>query len=62
MPAPRQVRRTDAEELFGKRLAGEALKLQPQDQDARVAFTSLALEKAIERVGFTSFPAGKRPP
>lgn len=58
-PAPRRVRRTEAEELFGKRLAGEALKLQPQDQDAQEALTSLTLEKAIERVGFTAFPAGE---
>ena len=59
VPAPRPLRRTEAEELFGKRLAGEALKLQPQDQAAQVALTSLSLEKAIERVGFTSFPAGE---
>jgi hypothetical protein len=58
VPAPRQVRRSEAEELFGKRLAGEAMKLQPLDRDARVVLASLSLEKAIERVGFTNFPAG----
>jgi hypothetical protein len=58
VPAPRQVRRSEAEELFGKRLASEALKLQPLDRGAQVALASLSLEKAIERVGFTNFPAG----
>jgi hypothetical protein len=57
-PAPRQVRRSEAEELFGKRLAGEAMTLQPLDRDARVVHASLSLEKAVERVGFTNFPAG----
>ena len=38
-------------------MAREALRLDPNDREAQVAQLSLALEKAVERVGFTSFPA-----
>ena len=48
-PRPRQI--------FGLRFAREALELGPDDRAAQVAQLSLTLEKAIERVGFTSFPA-----
>jgi HEAT repeat protein len=57
VPLPRQVPRTQAEATFGLRLAQEALRLSPGDHEARVVQLSLALEKAVERVGFESFPA-----
>jgi len=56
-PSPREVPRTQAEATVGLRLAEEALRLDPNDREAKVAQLSLALEKAVERVGFTSFPA-----
>jgi HEAT repeat protein len=56
-PSMKEVPRTQAEAAFGLRLANEALQLDPQDREARVVQLSLMLEKAVERVGFTSFPA-----
>ena len=56
-PSPREVPRTEAEAIFGLRFAHEALRLDPNNRDAQVVQLSLALEKAVERVGFTSFPA-----
>jgi hypothetical protein len=56
-PVPREVSRTEAEEILGMRLAKAALRLAPNNRDAQVVQLSLALEKAIERVGFASFPA-----
>ncbi len=57
VPVPNRVTQSDAEAYFGLRLAREALQLDPADVAAQVAFLSLALEKAVERVGFTAFPA-----
>jgi HEAT repeat protein len=57
-PVPRQVSRSDAEALLGLRLARQALRLEPRNFDAQVVLVSVALEKAIERVGFSAFPAG----
>ena len=69
VPAPREVPRTEAEAILGLRFAREALRLDPNDRDAQVAQLSLALEKAIERVGFcissrprTRPPSPRRPP
>lgn len=56
-PAPREVLRREAEAIFGRRFAKDALRLSPGDRSAQVAELSLTLDKAIERVGFTSFPA-----
>ena len=56
-PAPREVSRSEAETIAGLRLAREALRLDPTSRDAQVAQISLALEKAIERVGYAEFPA-----
>jgi len=56
-PSSREVSRTEAEAACGLRLAQEALRLDPNDREAHIAQLSLALEKAVERVGFTSFPA-----
>jgi len=53
----REVPRTQAEATFGLRFAHEALRLDPNNRQARVVQLSLALEKAVERVGFLSFPA-----
>lgn len=56
-PAPREVSRTEAETIAGLRLAREAMRLDPNNRAAQVAQISLALEKAIERVGYAEFPA-----
>ena len=55
-PVAREVPRTEAEGILGLRLARQALQLSPDNRDAQVAQISLALEKAIERVGFSAFP------
>ena len=57
----RQVPRTQAEAIFGLRLAREALRLSPDDRDAQVALLSLTTDKAIERVGSSSFLAQDQP-
>jgi hypothetical protein len=57
-PVPRQVSRSEAEGILGSRLARQALRLDSRNFDAQVVLVSLALEKAIERVGFAAFPAG----
>lgn len=57
VPVPNRATQSDAEAYFGLRLAREALQLDPADRAAQVAFLSLALEKAVERVGFSAFPA-----
>jgi len=57
VPVPRPMRLGEAEGYFGLQLASEALLLQPLDLDAHTASVSLSLEKAIDRVGFNSFPA-----
>jgi len=56
-PVPRELPRTEAEGFRGLRFAREALQLSPLDRDAQVVHISLALEKAVERVGFEAFPA-----
>src|SRR5271157_5663786 len=57
VPVPRPMRLGEAEGYFGLQLASEALLLQPLDLDAHTASVSLSLGKAIDRVGFNSFPA-----
>ncbi|HEX8203975.1 MAG TPA: HEAT repeat domain-containing protein, partial [Isosphaeraceae bacterium] len=56
-PSPRTVARSEAEGILGLRFARQALELDPADRSAQAALLSLALEKAVERVGLTSFPA-----
>ncbi len=56
-PVPRELSRSEAEGILGLRFAHEALELSPKDRDAQVVQISLALEKAVERVGFEAFPA-----
>ena len=55
-PAPRELPHTEAEAIFGLRYGKDVLKLSPNNRTAQVVQLSLAFEKAIERVGFTSFP------
>jgi HEAT repeats len=55
IPTPRDITRTEAEALFGLKLAREALRLDPTSVPAQVAQLSLALDKAIERVGLIGF-------
>ncbi len=57
LPVARSVSRSDAEAYFGLKYAGEALNLEPSNLGAQVAFLSLALEQAVERAGYTDFPA-----
>ncbi|HMB04454.1 MAG TPA: HEAT repeat domain-containing protein [Isosphaeraceae bacterium] len=56
-PAPRQVSKGEAEAIFGLKYAREALRLDPADVPAQVALLGLAIEKAVERVGFPAYPA-----
>jgi HEAT repeats len=55
-PVVKQVPKTEAEAILGLRLANQALKLDSTNRNAQTVRTSLLLEKAIERVGFNSFP------
>jgi HEAT repeat protein len=56
VPVPRQVSQSAAEEMFGLRLAREALVLDPANLKAQAVLVSIALDKAIERTGFGAFP------
>lgn len=58
VPVPREVTRTEAEAIFGQRLAHEALRLDPTDVPAQVVLISQALEKGVERAGFATFLTG----
>ena len=51
---------SQAEELHGLHFAGQGVKLDPGYEPAQVVFLSLALDKAIERVGITE-PLTKAP-
>jgi hypothetical protein len=57
VPVPRQAPRAEAEAILGLRFANQALRLDPGNLRAQTAQLSLALEKSIARVGFSSFPA-----
>jgi HEAT repeat protein len=56
VPAARELPRTEAEGILGLQLARQTLRLHPDDREAQVVQISLALEKAIERIGFSAFP------
>jgi HEAT repeats len=62
VPVERQVPRTEAEGILGLRLLQQALQLDPNNREAKIAQISVALEKAIERVGFKSFSANNQAP
>jgi HEAT repeat protein len=51
----RQALRSEAEGVLGLQLVQQALRLEPGNHEAQVAQVSLNLEKAIERLGFSSF-------
>jgi HEAT repeat protein len=55
LPAAKSMQAHQAEDYFGQRLADEALRLQPNDVGARVAATSMDLQRAIDRVGLHEF-------
>jgi HEAT repeat protein len=55
-PVSKGAPRTEAEGILGSRLARQALRLVPDNHETQVVQISLALEKAIERVGFSGFP------
>jgi hypothetical protein len=56
-PVPRELTRNQARATIGSQLVHRALQLAPGDRQAQVVQLSIALEEAVERVGFTSFPA-----
>jgi CheY-like chemotaxis protein len=58
--APRTLKRGEAEEYFGQRLADEALRLQPTDLNAQTAALSLALRKTTEKTSPSDIPAGDK--
>ena len=60
-PVSREVPRSEAEAIIGLRLARQALQLDPNNRNAQVAQLSLALEKDVEKVGFTNYPAKDDP-
>jgi HEAT repeat protein len=56
-PVPHEVIRTQARAMIGSQLVHQALQLAPDDHQAQVVQLSIRLEEAVERVGFTAFPA-----
>lgn len=56
-PVSQSMRRADAESYFGLMLADQAIKLDPRHLEAQAVDLSLSLQKAIDRVGFSAFPA-----
>ncbi len=60
VPVSRPVPKSEAEAIFGLKYARNALLIDPADIPGQVVSLSIALEKAIERVGFSAFPAGDR--
>jgi HEAT repeat protein len=55
VPTSREVSSTEAEAILGLRFANDALRISPDDRSSQVVHLSLTLEKAIEKVGVTSF-------
>ncbi|MGO9599766.1 MAG: HEAT repeat domain-containing protein [Isosphaeraceae bacterium] len=60
-PAPRLLKRNEAESALGLRLARQAARLQPQDRSAQSALVSLTLQQALDRTGLSGFPAQDKP-
>jgi len=56
-PVPVQADASDVDAIFGLKLARQALSLDPNSRIAKAALVGLSLQKAIDRVGFTNFPA-----
>ncbi|AMV35869.1 hypothetical protein [Planctomyces sp. SH-PL62] len=57
LPAPVVARQVDVEGIFGGKLAGQALQLEPANRRAQVVQLGFLLERAIDKVGFANFPA-----
>jgi HEAT repeat protein len=55
LPVSQNLTRSQAETFAGLRLAKEALRLDPLNRDAQIGQISLALDKAIEKVGYQNF-------
>jgi DNA-binding response OmpR family regulator len=60
-PAATTVKRTQAEEYYGLKFAGQALDIDSEYKPAQLVFLSLVLEKAMERAGHDKPLAGKEP-
>jgi hypothetical protein len=60
-PAPRLMKRNEAESTLGLRLARQAVGLQTQDRSARAALVSLTLQQSLDRTGLGGFPAQDKP-
>ncbi len=57
LPAPVLARQVDVEGIFGGKLAGQALLLDPENRRAKVVQLGFLLERAVDKVGFANFPA-----
>lgn len=57
LPVATPYARTEAEALLGTRFVRAALALDPTDHPAQVVLISLTLDKAIEKTGYTKYPA-----
>jgi len=57
IPVPVAAKASDVDAIFGLKLARQALALDPSSRVAKAALVGLSLQKAIDRVGFTNFPA-----
>jgi hypothetical protein len=60
-PAPRLMKRSEAESTLGLRLARQAARLQPQDRSAQAALVSLTLQQSLDRTGLDGFPTQDKP-
>lgn len=57
LPAPYLAKKVDVEGIFGGKLAGQALLLEPKNRRAQVVRLGFLLERAVDRVGYANFPA-----
>ncbi|MDG3007496.1 hypothetical protein [Paludisphaera mucosa] len=57
VPAPYLARKVDVEGIFGGKLAGQALLLEPKNRRAQVVRLGFLLERAVDKVGYANFPA-----
>lgn len=57
VPAPYLAKTVDVEGIFGGKLAGQALLLEPKNRRAQVVRLGFLLERAVDRVGYANFPA-----
>lgn len=57
LPAPYLAKQVDVEGIFGGKLAGQALLLEPKNRRAKVVRLGFLLERAVDKVGYANFPA-----